>query len=98
MIIKIPKDGIVKTSSSTGTYSKEGYYISKYDEYYYYLNTHTRKAKQLKMGGGYTVQKEGSNTITHYFWVSSGNTEEDYLKYVKNRDVLQEPICGTWEK
>ena len=98
LLLKIPENGIVKTSSTTGNYSKEGYYIPTYDEFYYYSKNNIRKAEELKMGGGYTVQMEGEKSITSYFWVSSENPDEDYEKYVKGRDVLQNPHCGRWRR
>jgi len=98
ILLKVPKNGIVKTSSTSGTYSKEGYYIPTYDEYYYYSKKGIRKAEELKMGGGYSSQIEGEKSITSYFWVTSGDVNEDYEKYVKNRDVLQKPSCGAWRK
>lgn len=98
LLLKIPKTGIVKTSSAPNTYSKEGYYVPTYDEYYYYSDKGVREASELAMGGGFTTQNEGSDKITSYFWVSTkGNSEKDHEKYVKGRDVLQDPPCGEWK-
>jgi len=104
LLLKIPKSGIVKTSSRPNTYSKEGYYIPTYDEYYYYLDEKIQEAKELDMGGGFTVQKKGSDEYTSYFWISTkGNLKSNYEKYVKNvsnmdENGIIEPVCGQWEK
>jgi len=98
-LIKIPKNGMVKTSSTPNNYSKEGYYIPTYDEHYYYSDKGIREAKELAMGGGYTVQQIGNKELTSYFWISTkGNLKSDYEQYVKVEDVLQEPHCGEWLK
>ena len=97
-LIKVPKNGIVKTSSSMGSYTEEGCYIPRNDEYYYYSEKGTREAKELDIGGGFTRRKTGEKEITSYFWVSTkGNAESDYGKYVKGFDALQDPTCGPWE-
>ncbi|CAA6818288.1 MAG: Unknown protein [uncultured Sulfurovum sp.] len=97
-LLKVLKNGTIKTSSSLNNYSKEGYYIPTYDEYYYYSEKGIRVAEELAMGGGFTTQNEGSDEITSYFWISTKeNLENDYKKYVKDRDVLQNPQCGEWK-
>jgi hypothetical protein len=50
------------------------------------------------MGGGYTVRKEGEKEFTSYFWISTKEKiDEDYQQYVKDSDVLKDPICGQWK-
>ena len=104
LLVKIPKNGMVKTSSTPNTYSKEGYYIPTYDEHYYYSDKGIREAKELAMGGGFTVQKEGSDEFTSYFWISTkGNLKSDYDQYVKDVPKMDdngiiEPVCGQWVK
>jgi hypothetical protein len=98
LLLKIPKNGVVKTSSLPNNYSKEGYYIPTYDEYYYDSASGIEEAKELAMGGGYTVQKEGEKEFTSYFWISTKEKiDEDYQQYVKDRNVLKSPICGQWK-
>jgi hypothetical protein len=97
-LLKIPNNGVIKTSSTLNNYSKEGYYISTYDEYYYYSEQGIREAKELVFGGGFTSQNKGSTAITSYFWISTeGNLDNDYNKYIKDRDVLKAPPCGEWK-
>jgi len=104
LLVKIPKNGIVKTSNSLNTYSKEGYYIPTYDEHYYYSEKGIREAKELVMGGGYTVRQTGNKELTSYFWISTkGNSESDYEEYVKDLPNMDdngiiEPVCGQWGK
>ncbi len=104
LLVKIPKNGIVKTSSVPNNYSKEGYYIPIYDEYYYYSDKGIKKAKELAIGGGFTVTKEGSDELTFYFWISTKeNLKSDYKQYVKDvpnmdENGIIEPACGQWVK
>jgi len=90
LIHKIPENGILKTSSRPRL-------SPSYDEYYYYTKEETRKAEELEHGGGYTVQIEGQKAFTSYFWISSGDAQKDYEKYVKDGDVSLSK-CGPWEK
>lgn len=89
LVVKIPPNGIVKTSSELRTSPKES-------EYYYYNESGTRKASELQHGGGGTIREKGEKSIMVHFWVSSGNKASDYEKYVKNLDVNSYP-CGPWE-
>ena len=89
LVHKISNNGVIHTSSKIRT-------SPVYDEFYYYSKNTIRRAKELKVGGGFTSQKEGEKSITSYFWVSSGNLQEDYEKYVKDRDMLSNPPCGKW--
>ena len=99
LILKVPKSGLIETSSRSTIVPAEGYYVPTYSEYYYYSEKGIREAKELARGGGFTVQKEGSKEFTSYFWISTkGNLEKDYQKYVKDRDVLEDPLCGEWVK
>lgn len=99
LILKIPPDGKIETSSRSTIVDAKGYYVPTYSENYYYSEKGTREAEELAMGGGFTVQNEGSDEFTSYFWISTKeNLEYDYEKYVKNRDVLKNPLCGKWEK
>lgn len=96
LVVKIPNNGILHTSSKMRT-------SPVHDEYYYYLNDDIRKAEELRLGGGYTSRVVGEKSIISYFWVSSGNIEEDYEKYVKDRPTMNEngpinPICGPWKE
>lgn len=96
LIAKIQKNGILKTSSKMRT-------SPVYDEYYYYAKDDIRKAEELKIGGGHTSQMDSEKSITNYFWVSSGNIEEDYEKYVKDRPKMDKngfinPVCGQWKE
>jgi|SRR4030042_1919572 len=91
LVHKIPQNGILKTSS-------EPRLSPKADEYFYYTEKGIRKAKELKHGGGYSKQKEGQKEYRIYFWISSGDVDSDYEKYVKNRDINSEPACGPWKK
>jgi len=100
MFVKVPKNGVVRTSS-TGSYDENDYYIPTYNEYYYYSENGTRKVErgEIDFGGGFTSQMEGKKEITSYFWISTkGNGKSDYEKYVKGRDVLEVPPCGIWER
>lgn len=103
-LVKIPESGVLKTSSTPNTYSKEGYYIRAYDEYYYYTDKGIREAKELAMGGGFTVHKEGSDEWSSCFWISTkGNSKSDYEQYVKDVPKIDdngiiEPECGRWVK
>ena len=90
LVAKIPKNGILRTSSRMRT-------SPVYDEYYYYSEEGVRKAEELGLGGGLTSQYNGKKEITSYFWISiKGNLDNDYKKYVKNEDVLSDPPCGLW--
>jgi len=99
-ILKFPESGIIDTSSKPTIVSNpEGYYVPTYSEYYYYSDEKSRIAKEIAMGGGFTSQNEGSDEFTSYFWISTKeNLEDDYEKYVKNSDVLKNPLCGEWVK
>ena len=98
-VVKVPNNGIIKTSSSTGSYSEEGHYIPTYNEYYYYSENGIRKADEMGFGGGYSSRNEGEKAITSYFWISTeGNVTSDYEKYVEGRDTFSgEHPCGLWE-
>lgn len=97
LVLKVPKSGVIETSSRSTIVQAEGYYVPTYSEYYYYSEKGTREASELAMGGGFTVQKEGSKEFTSYFWISTkGNSEKDYKQYVKNRNVSEDPLCGEW--
>jgi len=104
LLLKIPKSGIVKTPSAPRTYSKEGYHISTHDEYYYYSEKGIVEPKELAMGGGFSLEKEGSSEHVYYFWISTKeNLESDYEKYVKDvpgmdENGIIEPVCGQWVK
>jgi hypothetical protein len=89
-VIKIPLNGILKTSS-------EPRFSPTADEDFYYDEKGIRKAKELQHGGGGTVQKKDEKIITFNFWVSSGTLESDYEKYVNNRDgsIIE---CGPWKE
>lgn len=88
-VIKIPANGILKTSSALRPSPTA-------DEDFYYDEKGIRKAKGLQHGGGGTVQKKDEKIITFNFWISSGTLESDYEKYVKNRDssIIE---CGPWK-
>jgi len=90
LVVKIPPNGILKTSSALRTSPRE-------DEYFYYSENGIRKAQEIQLGGGGTVQKKDEKAITAQFWLSSGNRESDYEKYVKNSDVNSDPVCGPWK-
>ena len=99
LILKIPKSGIIETSSQSTIAQAEGYYVPTYSEYYYYSEKGIRDAKELAMGGGFTTWNEESKEFTSYFWISTKEKiESDSEKYVKGRDVFQDPVCGEWEK
>ncbi len=94
LILKIPENGILKTSSNPRL-------SPLYDEYYYYTEEGAREAEEIEFGGGFTRQTEGEKAFTSYFWISSGDVQEDYEKYVKDRPVMDEngvidPVCGQW--
>lgn len=96
LIYKIPQNGVLKTSSKPRL-------SPSYDEYYYCTKEGTRKAEELEMGGGYTVQTDGQKEFISYFWISSSDANKDYEKYVKDRPVMDEngfihPVCGQWEE
>ena len=89
LVVKIPENGIVKTSSRP-----RGEKLKS--EYYYYGARGIRSAMELKLGGGFTVQKEGEKQFVSYWWISSNDANADYERYVKNRDVNTVPQCGPW--
>lgn len=85
----IPPGGVLRTSSAPR-------FSPKIDAYFYYNASGTRKADELRIGGGYSEQKKGGQVITNYFWVSSGDLAADYERFVKGRDTGQTPPCGPW--
>ena len=91
LVHKIPPDGILKTSSDPRL-------SPKIDEYFYYTEKGIRPAKELKHGGGYSIQKKGQREFNFYFWVSSDDVNADYERYVKDKDVNSGPECGPWKK
>ena len=97
LIYKIPESGILKTSS-------EPRLSPTYNEYYYYTEKGVREAEEIGFGGGFTSQMEGEKMFTSYFWISSGDVQEDYEKYVKDRPRVDEnggfidPVCGRWKE
>ena len=103
LFVKIPKSGILKTSSVPNNYTKEGYYVPTYNEEYYYADKGRREAKELAVGGGFTVHKEGNDEWTSYFWISTkGNSKSDYAQYIKDVPKMDdngtiEPVCGKWD-
>ena len=99
LIIKIPENGRLETSSRATIAYSEGYYVPTYSHYYYYSDKGSREAKTLALGGGFTIQKKGKREYTSYFWVSTEeDIKSDYEKYVKGRNLLKEPLCGSWIK
>ncbi len=91
LVHKIPSNGILKTSSGPRLSPKA-------DEFLYYTEDITRNANELKHGGGFSSQNKGQKEFNFYFWVSNGDVDADYEKYVKGRDVNSEPKCGPWKK
>ncbi len=91
LVHRISTNGILKTSSAPRLSPKA-------DEYFYYNKKGIRKATQLKHGGGYSKRAQGQKEHYFYFWVSSGDLDSDYEKYVKTRDINTDPECGTWKK
>jgi hypothetical protein len=89
LIVTIPPDGILKTS----TKSRVG---PKSSEYYYYSDKGVRKATELQLGGGGTIGQEGKEIMFH-FWVSNGDRVSDYIKYINGRDP-HTIECGPWRK
>ena len=100
LILKIPKNGILETSSRlTIVENPNKYHVPTYSEYYYYSDKGNKEAKKMAMGGGRTTHKKGSKEFTSYFWISTKEKiESDSEKYVKGRDVFKDPVCGEWEK
>jgi len=90
-VLKIPKNGIIKTSSNPRT-------SPKYDEYFYYDGNNIREAKELKLGGGFSYQKANEKELKFFFWVSSGDIDSDYEKYVKDKNESIVPVCGPWSE
>ena len=100
LVLKVPRSGIIETSSRiTIVENPNGYHVPTYSKYYYYSDTGVREAGEMAMGGGYTSHKKGSKQFTTYFWISTKEKiESDSEKYVKGRDVFQDPVCGEWEE
>ena len=99
LVIKIPKNGIVKTSSFPKSYSEEGYFIPTYDEHYFYSENKEYKDENIGFGGGFTSHKKELTEFTSYFWITDKeNLKKDYLEYVKNRDISKLPKCGSFIK
>ena len=90
LVIKVPSNGILKTST-------EPRFSPKIDEYFYYNEKSIREAEELQHGGGSTVQMKDKKEITFHFWVSNGSRESDYEKYVKNKNNSVTE-CGPWKK
>jgi hypothetical protein len=91
LVHNIPANGILKTSSSPRLSPKA-------DEYFYYTEKGIRAAKEMKHGGGYSIQKKGQRELSFFFWVSSEDVDADYERYVKDKDVNSDPECGPWKK
>ncbi len=92
LVAKIPKDGILRTSSRMRT-------SPVHHEYYYYSEEGVRKAEELGLGGGYSSRHKGKKEITSYFWIGIKDIlDNDYKKYVKKENVLSTPSCGLWRK
>lgn len=98
LIIKVPINGILKTSSQLRTSPTR-------DKYYYYNGTQIKEAKGLEFGGGGTLQ--GVRTvqgvpvpvgpITAYFWISK-DSKRDYDLYVKGKNIdLKNIPCGPFK-
>ncbi len=100
LILKVPKNGVIETSSRSTIVQAEGYYVPTYSEYYYYSEKGVRETRELVMGGGFTVQQDGKKEYTSYFWISTkGNSEKDYETYVKGQNTLYEnPVCGEFQE
>ena len=100
LVLKVPKSGIIETSSrSTIVENPNGYHVPTYSKYFYYSDKGVREAKEVAMGGGHTTYKKGSKEFTSCFWISTKEKiESDSEKYVKGRDIFKDPICGEWEK
>jgi hypothetical protein len=87
LVAIIPHNGILETSSRL----RSGANIKRF---YYYTEKGSREAYELRHGGGGPIQK--GEVLVYNFWVSSGDADSDYKKYVKGKDPLKVE-CGPWE-
>jgi len=100
LVLKVPKNGVIETSSRSTIVDAKGTHVFTYSKYYYYSEKGRREAPEIAMGGGFNQMGADTDLYTSYFWISTKeNIKSDYEKYVKDMNtlgILADPVCGSW--